>query len=296
MITSMRPSVLRSHRVLRRATAIAWIVALALVASCGSEEDMTDREPSTTGPPATEPASARETVPPTSTPRESFDPADATPIEGTRWTLTGTIEAGGTYAVPAGVGAWIQIEDGTLTGSGGCNRIRGQATVTPPADRPGAEGIIDVGPLVSTRMACEGDSDQVERHVLQVLHGEVRSFVALSTLVLERDDGLGLVFEAVDQAPARCDDTAPREATGDAARSCASPSGPGSPNDPASSDGTPETTVPSDADNGGSGGSSGSSSGSPRTTVPMSDDPTSGRGLERPTAPPLEPKVPRPAD
>jgi len=79
---------------------------------------MTDREPSTNGPPATEPASARETVPPTSTPRESFDPADATPIEGTRWTLTGTIEAGGTYAVPAGP-AGLKTAILVQAGSGG---------------------------------------------------------------------------------------------------------------------------------------------------------------------------------
>ena len=93
-----------------------------------------------------------------------------------------------------------------------------------PAARPSRRGAVDVGPLASTRMACEGDGGQVERHVLQVLDGAVRSFVALSTLVLERADGLGLVFEAAAEAPAKCDDTAPQEATGDAAPSCASPS------------------------------------------------------------------------
>ena len=195
MITSMRSSVPRPRQALRRITAIAAIVAVAFVAltlvACGSEDDMTDKGSPTTGPPATEPAGSRVTVPPTSTPRESFDPADATPIEGTRWTLTRTIEEDATYAVPAGVDAWIQIDDGQLTGSGGCNRIRGEAAITPPTDRPGAEGTIDVGPLASTRMACEGAGDQVERHVLQVLDGEVRSFVGGTTMVLERSDGSG---------------------------------------------------------------------------------------------------------
>ena len=305
MITSMRSSVPRPRQALRRIPAIAAIVALALVAltlvACGSEDDMTDRDSPTTGTPATEPAMSRETVPPTSTPRESFDPANATPIEGTRWSLTGTIEKDATYAVPAGVDAWIQIDDGQLTGSGGCNRIRGEATVTPPPGRPGAEGTVDVGPLASTRMACEGDGDLVERHVLQVLDGELRSFVGGSTLVLERSDGLGLVFEAVAVPPAPCGDTAVPETTGDAGADmepgCVAPAPSGSPDDPVSSDGsTPETTVPADSDGGGSSGSSGSSSGSAGTTAPMSDDPTSGRGLDRPTSPPTEPSVPRPAD
>ena len=100
-------------------------------------------------------------------------------------------------------------------------------------------------------MACEGDGDLVERHVLQVLDGEVRSFVGGSTLVLERSDGLGLVFEAGAVTPAPCGDTATPETTGDAGADtepgCVppAPSGSGSPDDPVSSDGgTPETTVP----------------------------------------------------
>ena len=104
-------------------------------------------------------------------------------------------------------------------------------------------------------------------------------------------------------APAPCGDTATPETIGDAGADiepgCVppAPSGSGSPDDPVSSDGgTPETTVPPASDGGGSSGSSGSSSGGAGTTVPMSDDPTSGRGLERPTSPPVEPSIPRPAD
>ena len=250
---------------------------------------MSDKDTSGTKPTTTAPTGPRQTVPPTSTPRGQLDPAAATPLQGTRWTLTRTIEADGTYAVPTGVDAWIRIDDGELSGSGGCNRIRGAVEVTPPADRPGAEGTIVLGPLVATRMACIGDGDLVERQVLRVLDGTLRSFVDATTLTLERGDGLGLVFEA----PPTCGDgtgTAP-------SRTCAGPAptvGPGSPDDAVARGGTPPPTTDA-PDSGGTGGGTSGSSGS-GATVPLSGPPTSGRGLERPTSPPTEPTVPRPAD
>lgn len=257
MISSVFRRIRRARRARCWVVTAAVLLPLAVATACGSEDQVTKKDgakpPSTT----TEPDTARETDPPTSSPGDLVPPAAA--VEGTRWTLTRTIEPGGTYAVPEGVDAWIHLSDGRLSGSAGCNRITGAVTVTPPGNAPGEAHTIDVGPVAATRMACVGAAERVERHVLKVLDGRVRASVRGTTLTLDQSGGLGLVF----QAPATC-------AGGSGACEGESPTvGPGSPGDEPSETGT---------------------------TEPLSEPPTQGQGLERPKAPPTEPKVPRPAD
>lgn len=57
--------------------------------------------------------------------------------------------------------------DGTVTGSGGCNRIRGKATMKGEA--------ISFGPLISTKMACSPAAMAQEHKFLTALH-DVRAW------------------------------------------------------------------------------------------------------------------------
>lgn len=57
--------------------------------------------------------------------------------------------------------------DGTITGTGGCNRIRGKATITGDA--------ISFGPMISTKMACSPAVMNQEQKFLSALH-DVRTW------------------------------------------------------------------------------------------------------------------------
>jgi putative lipoprotein len=64
--------------------------------------------------------------------------------------------------VAPGSGAVLEIAaDGRITGSGGCNRISGKATV--------AGAHMSFGPIISTRMACAQDIMDQESHFLSAL-------------------------------------------------------------------------------------------------------------------------------
>lgn len=72
--------------------------------------------------------------------------------------------------------------DGAITGNGGCNSFAGHADLD--------AGVMTIGPLLSTRMACDEDRMALEARYLKALE-QVRWFVLDTTghLRLQREDG-----------------------------------------------------------------------------------------------------------
>ncbi|HEY6737774.1 MAG TPA: META domain-containing protein, partial [Actinopolymorphaceae bacterium] len=120
--------------------------------------------------------------------REVVDPDR--PVEGTRWTLTTVVEGETASSAPAGEEqVFLEFGKGRVTGSDGCNRFRGKATV---GDRS-----IEFGPITSTKKACaDPHAARVQGHVNDVLTGEVEYEVEARTLTLHGADGVGLQFSA----------------------------------------------------------------------------------------------------
>jgi heat shock protein HslJ len=86
------------------------------------------------------------------------DDADATgaSLEGTQWTLVGGVDDVPEDAVPR-----LMLDEGTASGSGGCNNYTGPYEVDGDS--------ITIGPLAATMMACEEPKQTVETTYLQAL-------------------------------------------------------------------------------------------------------------------------------
>jgi heat shock protein HslJ len=114
-------------------------------------------------------------------------------LTGTTWQVTSLVSA---QAVTTSVALeqakpTLTIgDDGAVSGSTGCNRITGRATVS------GSPAVIEFGPLATTRMACAPEVAEVEHAVLQVLKGTVQTSVDADQLTLSGTDGNGLVLRA----------------------------------------------------------------------------------------------------
>jgi heat shock protein HslJ len=94
-------------------------------------------------------------------PVESSAP-DAATLEGTSWRVVSVVdEAGRTTEVPAEVTATATFEDGTVSGTGGCNRW------SAPYEIAGTS--LTVGEAASTMMACPGAPGEVESAFLGAL-------------------------------------------------------------------------------------------------------------------------------
>jgi heat shock protein HslJ len=81
--------------------------------------------------------------------------------------------------------------DGTVSGSTGVNRFRGTYEL--------AESLLEIGPLVTTRMAGSPEAMEVERHFLSVLGEPLAVRWDYSTLVLESDAGHLRLEQASDE-------------------------------------------------------------------------------------------------
>lgn len=91
-------------------------------------------------------------------------------LTGVTWALTSYTADGTQTAVPADVIADATFgEDGSLSGSGGCNRFTGSYT------QDGAK--LTIGPVASTQMFCEGPGSDVESAYLPSL-SETSTFTA----------------------------------------------------------------------------------------------------------------------
>ncbi|MDI9917697.1 META domain-containing protein [Rhodococcus sp. IEGM 1379] len=113
------------------------------------------------------------------------------PVQGTKWTVTSLITPDAistSTALEASAPNFTIAADGTVSGSSGCNRMTGSATV--------ADTTITFTPMGATMMACTEDVAAVERQVLTVLDGEVAYTLDAGTLTLRKPDGNGLILTA----------------------------------------------------------------------------------------------------
>jgi heat shock protein HslJ len=134
---------LSSSRGPRRALSLVFIAAVvATVAACSGGA-------ATPAPSAS--ASAAESA-----------SAGALELDGTSWLLTDYISPdGAVFTVPAAVTPLLAFEGGNLTGNAGCNTFSSTYTVTGDA--------IEIGPIMSTKMACEEPMASVEGAYLAAL-------------------------------------------------------------------------------------------------------------------------------
>ena len=110
------------------------------------------------------------------------------PLEGTTWTLSGVISGDAVASPAAGGDVTMTIVDGTLSGKA-CNTFRGSVTA--------ADGRIEVGPLMSTKMACtSAELTAQENAVLKTLQAASSYTVKGNSLTVTAADGTGLTFTA----------------------------------------------------------------------------------------------------
>jgi heat shock protein HslJ len=117
---------------------------------------------------------------------------DALPLEDTSWGLVSYAGEGGSATeVPDGVTATALFADGTVSGSGGCNRFTGPYELDGDA--------LSIGPLASTLMACVEPQGSVEQAYLAALEQTAGYQTDASTLELLDDAGDAvLTFEVVE--------------------------------------------------------------------------------------------------
>ncbi|GGC52711.1 META domain-containing protein [Hoyosella rhizosphaerae] len=114
------------------------------------------------------------------------------PLQGTEWVLRSIITSDSVMssrAIDESEPLLLIDSDGQVSGSTGCNRMNGSASIN------GDE--IRFSPLATTRMACIDDRDEVERAVLSVLsETNVRASIEADTLTLMTEAGNGLTYVA----------------------------------------------------------------------------------------------------
>ncbi|MEU3724792.1 META domain-containing protein [Streptomyces sp. NPDC031705] len=157
-------------RTLRHLTTGALALVLALTACSAAGQGRDDAAP---------------TVQTSTTP-----PVPDAPLTATAWTVASV--AGAT--APAGREARFTLTpEGQANGTLGCNRFSAPATVAGPT--------VTVGPLTSTRMACEGPAGEVERALTALFgSGPLTWKVRGGTLTLTAPDGTTLTAEAASAA------------------------------------------------------------------------------------------------
>jgi heat shock protein HslJ len=112
-----------------------------------------------------------------------FEVVEAVSLTGTQWSATG-VNNGKQAVVSLVTGTTITAtfgEDGTVSGSAGCNRYNGGYT----ADA----ATIDIGPLASTRKACEPDVMTQEAAFLAAMENATTVTIDGSSLELRDADG-----------------------------------------------------------------------------------------------------------
>jgi heat shock protein HslJ len=100
----------------------------------------------------------------------------ATPLEGTRWEVTGLVANQAISTIPIGTQASLTITDGTAAVETGCNTGSAKVTIT--------DTTITFGPLALTRKACPQPETDLENAVVATLTGDVTYKI--------RDDKLSL--------------------------------------------------------------------------------------------------------
>ena len=117
------------------------------------------------------------------------------PLVGTNWIVRSMVTADAvstSAALEQAKPSLLLDANNTATGSTGCNRFTGPATVTEAEGRT----TIEFGPLATTRMACAPEIAEVETFVTGVLAGTVEASIDADELRLTKADGSGLVLNA----------------------------------------------------------------------------------------------------
>ncbi len=99
---------------------------------------------------------------------------EATPLYGTRWTVTSPPAHGRAYLV-------LDRHTGRVGGRLGCNHVGATATVR--------DGHITLGRPVTTRMMCDASLMRIERTLLGLFDGSVSYRVDHGTLTLTSENG-----------------------------------------------------------------------------------------------------------
>ncbi|MER6677537.1 META domain-containing protein [Streptomyces sp. NPDC000983] len=108
-------------------------------------------------------------------------------LTGTEWTVDTLTRGESAESLPKGVEAHFTLaEDGTVSGSIGCNTFRGEATVE--------DGVIDFGRLSTTRRLC--DAMKYLQPLTDNLSGKVSYLVKDGILTLTNPSGKGLTARA----------------------------------------------------------------------------------------------------
>lgn len=110
-------------------------------------------------------------------------------LVGPTWTVESIVTGDAVSSIPAkAVATLVFRDDGTLEVNAGCNRGSGTWTAV--------GGGIDVGPLLLTEMACQGDGANLESAVLGVLEAGTLSAQIDSTLMTLMAGDQGLMLRA----------------------------------------------------------------------------------------------------
>ena len=145
----------------RRALSLVFVVGVvATLAACSGSG-------ATTAPSASAAASAS---------------AGALELDGTSWLLTDYVSPdGAAFTVPSAVTPLLAFEGGNLTGNAGCNTFNSTYTVT--------GDVIEIGPIMSTKMACEEPMSSVEGAYLAALESVDRIAILDDGKLQLWDDG-----------------------------------------------------------------------------------------------------------
>jgi heat shock protein HslJ len=116
---------------------------------------------------------------------------EALPLTGTTWTLT-TIALPGSDVVGNVIAATeitaVFADDGTMTGSGGCNQLNGPYETD--------DGALTIGPLASTMISCGADIDEQEQAYMATIDAVFSYTIEGSQLTMQDVDGADiLVFD-----------------------------------------------------------------------------------------------------
>ncbi|MCX4526671.1 META domain-containing protein [Streptomyces sp. NBC_01551] len=119
-------------------------------------------------------------------------PAPKSPLTATEWTVDSLLDGDTAASLPAdaaGRARFAIAADGAVSGNLGCNRFSAKATVSGSS--------LTVGPLTTTRMACEGGPGEVERALTELFgSGPLTWRIQGRALTLTAPDGAGLAAGA----------------------------------------------------------------------------------------------------
>ncbi|MEU2037542.1 META domain-containing protein [Nocardia niwae] len=112
------------------------------------------------------------------------------PVKGTSWLVTALITDNSrirSRAIDEAQPTLTIAEDGSVSGSTGCNRLTGSAEVS---------GTRITFRIATTKMLCSPEVMEVDQSVLKALDGKTTATVDAGTLTLRNDNGAGLVLHA----------------------------------------------------------------------------------------------------